>query len=183
MIEPIDFPRAFRFGTVDVSGWTQTLAVSRERDDDGSEFCICWVGLVDLVENDGGGWVPEEGAALGYTPHGSQVVAIEWRDLIGDAAIEGQRKRPGHSLESTARYGQRVAVWATTCLPLVDAAFDRGATFEQMIVLAGEQVDAMLIAMYPDDEVTREADVHWLFVALGLLWVEEDIRREQASAV
>lgn len=54
-------PSGLKIGRELLHDWTQSLVITRERDDDGAEVCICWVGTFSLITTDSAGWFPDEG--------------------------------------------------------------------------------------------------------------------------
>jgi hypothetical protein len=181
--EEIDFPRGFEFGQYKVYGWTQHLTISREVQADGDEWCIVWIGMVDVVENESGGWMPEDGAAIGVRHDGSVAIDQHWAEHMAEGMEISRRPFSRQPLARVLWFAAHLAAAASGFLPAVDQAFERGDTFEQLIARVGVALDEALMRDYPDNPTLRENEVAVTHIALGLLWVSEEIRREQASAV
>lgn len=161
-------PAGFKIGRERLHDWTQSLVVTRERDDDGTEVCICWVGTFSLITTDGGGWWPDEGAALGVKPDGTTVTDGNWRERLGDLLEESEQPRPRWPLDLGLRLARLLAQRATLLLPAVDEAFEIGGSLEHL--------DNTIAATdYYPNLATDEGRV-WV-VALGLLWLSEEERR------
>ncbi|TXK18453.1 hypothetical protein [Homoserinibacter sp. GY 40078] len=168
--ELIEFPRGYKVGREEVLDWTQCMSITRERREDGSEFCICWIGTFALVTTDGGGWQPDEGAALGVDPDGGTRIDGEWRDQLGELPDETQQERPRWPMFTALELGQRIAEAATMVLPAVDYAFEIGGSFEHL--------ERTVRTLDADPEFSGEL-AQMFGVALQMLWLAEESRRRQ----
>jgi hypothetical protein len=168
----IDLPRGFNLGRETVHDWTQRFAITRERDGDGSDQCICWVGTFSLITTDAGGWFPDEGAALGVKPDGTTVTDGNWSDspVLAEAIEDSKRNEPSMPLAWALRLAQQMAKAASAFLPAVDASLDAGDTLEQFEAAMDEY-----LASFAGE--TREGVL--LGAAFGLLWLSEQARRDE----
>ncbi len=183
MNDEIEFPAGFRVGDQEVRDWTQHLAISREVQPDGDEWCVVWIGTFDLIMSESGGWQPEDGAALGVRLDGSTVLDPNWREHLAEDVEVSELRTPRYPLAKALWFAVHIAATASGFLPAVDDAFERGATFEQLIAVVGVHLDEMLMREYPDNPALWQNQAELSYIALGLLWVSEEIRRDQASAV
>lgn len=160
-----EFPRGFHVGREALHDWTQHLKVTRERNPEGAEFCICWVGTFALITTDGGGWWPDEGAALGVKPDGTTVTDGNWRERLGDITESDLPRWPlSNGLETARQIANAAAGW----IPAVDASFDAGDTLDQL--------EAAVKEFFVTNPVDNE-EANLLAIALVLLWLSEDERR------
>jgi hypothetical protein len=167
-VDLLFLPSGFKVGRERLHDWTQSLVVTRERDDNGSEVCICWVGTFALITTDGGGWWPDEGAALGVKPDGTTVTDGNWRERLGDLVEESEQSRPRWPLDLGLLLARMLAQRATLLLPAVDEAFEIGGSLEHL-------KNTIATAATDPNLLTEDGQV-WV-LALGLLWLSEEERR------
>ncbi len=170
----LGLPVGFQVGNVTVHEWTQHLAVTRERGSDGIDYCICWVGTFSLVTNDGGGWQPESGSALGVLADGSTVVDPNWpaSSALAQLVAETESADPRWALAKAIPFAAAVAHAATHLLPLVDSSFDQGETLED--------IEAALDEFEASGAATDPGAGLW-GLAVGLLWLSEESRRAEVA--
>ena len=164
-----EFRRGYQIGREALHDWTQHLKITRERDADGAEFCICWVGTFSLITTDGGGWFPDEGAALGVKPDGTTVLDDNWRGRLGDVA---ERSTPRWPLSKGLELARHLAEAATGWIPAVDLSFAAGDTLDQ--------VEAATEDFFVTNPVDHEG-ANLLAIAFLLLWLSEEERRHAAD--
>lgn len=164
----IDLPRGFRVGREELHDWTQHLKITRERDDDGSEVCICWVGTFSLITTDGGGWSPDEGAALGVKPDGTTVTDGNWRERLGDV---NEQRVPRWPLSKGMEMARQLADAATGWIPAVDLSFAAGDTLDQVVAATED----FFVTNPVEDE-----RANLLALAFVMLWLSEESRRHDA---
>lgn len=170
----LGLPVGFQVGNVAVHEWTQHLAVTRERGGDDVDYCICWVGTFALVTNDGGGWQPESGSALGVLADGSTVVDPNWPEssAFAELVAETERLDPRWALAKAIPFAAAVAHAATELLPLMDSSFGQGEALEQ--------VEMVLDEFHASDAANDPGAGLW-GLAVGLLWLSEESRRRGDS--
>lgn len=157
----------FQIGEYGGVDWTRRMTISRELAQDGSEFCVCWVGSFWLVTDRSGGVSGEgEGVALGLTASGEA-----WSDVAWEAQLAGFEQLPegNHPLATAVSIAPAVAEFATLLLPVVDAGFAMGADFEWALEVARSD---------PQFQSLKGAA---MCLALTLLWRAEEERREQSA--
>ncbi len=155
---------AFQIGEYAGVDWTRRMTVSREMAQDGSEFCVCWVGSFWLVTDRSGGTHGEgDGVALGLTASGDVWSDAAWESQLSgfDGLSEGN-----HPLATAVSIAPMVAELATLLLPVVDAGFAMGADFEWALEVARSD---------PQFQSLKGAA---MCLALTLLWRAEEERRE-----
>jgi hypothetical protein len=168
----IPFTGGYHVGREALHDWTQHLTVTRERGDDGDEFCICWVGAFSLITTDGGGWFPDEGAALGVLPDGTTVLDTDWRSRLGESAEETEQAVPRFPLAQALTLAHYLANAATGWIPAVDASFAAGDTLADLEAASNELLSS---AMRDDFQASI------LGMALVMLWLSEESRRNGAQ--
>lgn len=169
----LPFTGGYNVGREALHDWTQHLVITRERGDDGEEFCICWVGKFALITTDGGGWFPDEGAALGVMPDGTTVLATDWNARFGESMEETEQAIPRWPLAKALTIAQCLADAATGWIPTVDASFAAGDTLEQI-----EQASSEFLGY---SAVTENLQASLLGMALVMLWLSEESRRSEVS--
>ena len=164
----LPFTGGYNVGREALHDWTQHFVISRERGDGGEEFCICWVGNFALITTDGGGWFPDEGAALGVKPDGTTVLASVWSERFGESVDETEQAVPRWPLAKALTIAHYLANAATGWIPAVDASFAAGDTLEQV-----EEASSAFL----DSAAVDDLQASWLGMALVMLWLSEETRR------
>jgi hypothetical protein len=171
----LELPVGYQVGNVAVHEWTQHLAVTRERGSDGTDYCICWIGTFALVTNDGGGWQPDSGSALGVLGDGSTAIDPNWpaSTALAELVAETESADPRWALAKTIPFAAAVAHAATRLLPLVDSSFEQGETLEDVEVALDE---------FEDSGDANDPGSGLWGLAVGLLWLSEESRRHELAA-
>lgn len=67
-----------------VLGWNHRFAMSVEEKSDGTKYCVCWIGTVEVLESDSGGWAEPQGIALGFEAEGNPQFLFppEWEEQL-----------------------------------------------------------------------------------------------------
>lgn len=171
-MNPIEFPRGYRIGRETVHEWTQHLVITRERAEDGADVCVCWIGTVALITTDGGGWFPDDGAALGVLPDGTTWLEPEWNERFGESVRETEQPFPRLPLSKALPIARFLAEAATRWIPLVDRSFAVGDTLEQIEEATSDFLESAAV---------RDTEASLLAMALVLLWLTEESRRGEAT--
>lgn len=171
-MNPIEFPGGYRIGRETVHDWSQHLVITRERAEDREDVCVCWIGTVALITTDGGGWFPDEGAALGVLPDGTTWLEPEWNERFGESVRETEQPYPRLPLAKALPIARFLAEAATRWIPLVDRSFEVGDTLEQI----EEATSDFMQSPAADDQAAS-----LLATALVLLWLSEDARRRSEA--
>jgi len=122
----------------------------------------------ELVTNDSGGWASPEGIALGFDADGNAVLDGQDEVLVPALNLAPAGRLLSHPLARHTEIAPTYAGYAQFLLPAVDDAFEIGANLERALAALDSNPDL-------SGPVGRS-----MKLALGLLWVAEEVRRQEA---